>query len=426
MKIITRNCRAAAPAAILKIAASGALALQLLIWTGCNKATDKPAVQDQGTKKPEAQSVKLDEHGLPEESCGICNPDKVGKLKPGESLSLRLPSSESAKLAGVETATPTTGAMADAVGCYAELTYNQNKLAQLAAPVSGIIQSVEVDLGAQVKEQQTVARIWSASIAETVAKAVLTHQTLERERKLRADGIAPAKDLQEAEAAHRAACQQARTLGFSEEDIDVLGRRPNDAVYLDVRATFAGEIIERNAVRGALVEAGKPLFALADRTTMWAMLNIPEAALSQLRVGQSVELRVDSLPDKTFTGTLTWIGTQVDERTRLACARAEVANPDGALRANMFAHARILTRQTGNALLVPETAVQRVENNAIVFVKKADDLYEARAVRLGAKFNGQQEIQEGLQSQELVAVRHVFPLKSQLLISRLGAGCADD
>jgi hypothetical protein len=56
-----------------------------------------------------------------------------------------------------------------------------------------------------------------AAIAEAVAKAVLSHQTLERERKLRAERVSSEKDLQQAEADHRAACQQLRTQGFTED-----------------------------------------------------------------------------------------------------------------------------------------------------------------------------------------------------------------
>jgi len=62
----------------------------------------------------------------------------------------------------------------------------------------------------------------------------------------------------------------------------------------------------------------------------------------------------------------------------------------------------------------------------LVFVKLADDLFEARAVRLGTKFKGRLEVLEGVKAQEPVVVAGSFPLKSQLLISRLGAGCADE
>lgn len=373
-----------------------------------------------------ARELMCREHGVPEAECGICHPELAGKLKPGEGLQVRLPAPDSAKITGIETAQPTVGAAAEAIGCFAEVTFDQNKLAQISAPVGGIIQSVDADLGAVVTERQSLAKIWSAQIAEAAAKAVLSHQTLERERKLRADGIAPAKDLQEAEATHRAACQQVRTFGFSEEDVNAMGAKPDAPVYLEVRAPFAGEIIERAAVRGAMVEAGKALFTIADRATMWAMLNVPEVALAGVQVGQTVELTVDALPDRTFTGKVTWIAAQVDERTRLAKVRAEVPNPDGALRDKMFAQARILTRHAPQAVLVPPAAIQRVEGQPIVFVKLADDLFEARGVRLGAKHNGHVEVRAGLKADELVVVTHGFAVKSQLLISRLGAGCADD
>lgn len=366
------------------------------------------------------------EHGVAEAACGICRPETVAQLRPGESVMVRLPAPDSAAWAGVRTDLPRPGGLADGVTCFAELTFNQSKLAQLVAPVAGIVQEVTVDLGSRVEERQVVARIWSAAIAEAVARAVLTHQTLERERRLRAERVTSEQDLQRAEAEHRAACQHARTLGFSEEDIDAFGTRPNEPVYLEVRAPFAGEIIERTAVRGALVEAGRPLFTLADRSTVWAMLSIPEGALAQVRVGQPVELELESMPGRTFIGALTWIAAEVDERTRMARARADVPNPDGLLRARMFARARILTHRDTTALVLPASAVQRVEGRAVVFVKRADDLFEARVVRPGAKLGDQIEILEGLSAREEVVVAGSFPLKSQLLVSRLGAGCAEE
>lgn len=366
------------------------------------------------------------EHNVPLEECGICSPQLVGKLKAGQGLKVRLAGSDSANIAGVQTAAVTVGSIADGVECYAEMTFNQNKLAQITAPVGGIVQEVSADLGTRVEEKQTVAKIWSASIAEAVARAVLSHQTLERERKLRADRVTSEKDLQQAEAEHRAACQQLRTLGFTEEQIDDLGAKPHEQVLMEVRAPFAGEIIERTAVRGALVELGKPLFTLADRSVMWAMLNIPESALARVKEGQTVELRVESLPGRTFTGKLTWIGAEVDEKSRMARARAEVPNPDGILKAKMFAQARILTRTAEGALLLPLPAIQRVEGKNFVFVKLGEDLFDARVVLAGARSDGRVEIREGLKPGEIVAINHVFTLKSAFLISRLGAGCADD
>jgi membrane fusion protein, heavy metal efflux system len=401
------------------------------VFTGCKKPAS-PAEDDRHGHDTIALAAPKDgvkmcsEHGVPEAECAICKPELTVKLQPGESMKVRLPSTNSTAIVGVQTGPPETGSIAEGVECVAEVSFNQNKLAQIAAPVNGIVQAVEVDLGNRVEEKQTVAKIWSASIAEAVAKAVLSHQTLERERKLRADRVTSEASLQEAEATHRAACQQLRTLGFTEEQIDELGQKPQEQVLMEVRAPFAGEIVERTAVRGALVEVGKPLFTLADHSTVWAMLQVPEITLGRVKTGQTVELRVDSLPGKVFLGKLTWIGPAVDARTRMARARAEFTNPDGLLKDKMFATARILTRQVEGAMLVPQSAIQHLEGKAFVFVKQAADLFEVRAVALGAKWDGRQEVLVGLRADEQIAVSHAYALKSAMLMSRLGAGCADD
>lgn len=416
---------------VLKFVALATVAAVALL-TGCSKQSEPAGHGAGGNAEAKAHTETKDgvtmcaEHGVPEAECAVCKPHLADKLQPGESMKVRLPSTNSMAIVGVQTATPETGAIAEGIECVAEVSFNQNKLAQIAAPVSGIVQTVDVDLGTRVEEQQTVAKIWAASIAEAVAKAVLSHQTLDRERKLRADRVTSEKDLQEAEAAHRSACQQLRTLGFTEAQVEELSVRPQEQVLMEVRAPFAGEIVERMAVRGALVEAGKPLFTLVDHSTVWAMLQVPEATLARVELGQVVELRVDSLPGKVFTGKLTWIGPAVDERTRMARARAEFANPHRLLKDKMFATARILTRQAAGAMLVPPSAIQHIEGRPFVFVKLAEDLFDVRAVRLGTKFDGRQEVLAGVTSHEQIAVSHAFAIKSAMLMSSLGAGCADD
>jgi cobalt-zinc-cadmium efflux system membrane fusion protein len=366
------------------------------------------------------------EHGVPEAECAICQPQLAAGLGAGEGLKVRLPSTNSMSILGIRTARAESGAVADGVECVAEVCFDQNKLARIAAPVGGIVQAVDVDLGSRVGENQTVARIWSASIAEAVARAVLSHQTLDRERRLRADRVTSQAALEEAEATHRAACQQLRTLGFTEEQIDEMGRKPQEQVLMEVRAPFAGEIVERTAVRGARMEAGQPLFTLADHSNIWAMLQVPAGALARVEMGQAVELRMDALPGKVFAGRLTWIGASLDERTRRARARAEFANPGGLLKDGMFGRVRILTRRAEGAMLVPAGAIEHVEGKSFVFVKLGEDLFEARVVRVGVRMGGRVEVLAGLRREEDIVVTRAFAMKSAMLMSRLGAGCADD
>jgi cobalt-zinc-cadmium efflux system membrane fusion protein len=142
-------------------------------------------------------------------------------------------------------------------------------------------------------------------------------------------------------------------------------------------------------------------------------------------VGQKVELKFDSLPGQVFRGTLTWLSSGVDERTRMARGRVEIPNAQGLLKAQMFARARILTSSSGGAVVVPESAVQNVAGTAVVFVKSGEDLFEARAVELGERLDGQVHVLAGLLPKDEVVVSGAFAVKSQFLISRLGAGCVD-
>jgi cobalt-zinc-cadmium efflux system membrane fusion protein len=400
-----------------------------------------PAGRGTGTAaKPEGAKVLCKEHGVPEGECGICHPDLVAKLKAGEGMKVRLPSTNSTRVVGVETAVTESGVIADGLECVAEVSFNQRKLAQITPLVGGVVKSVEVDLGSRVNQGDLLARVSSVAIGEaqaTYRKAIaedrLRDKTAERERNLRAQRISSEKELQEAEAAHEAAMaavqqagEQLKVLGFDEQQIQALAERKGTPGVLEIRAPFAGEIAERSAVQGGLAEMGKPLFTLVDPSTVWAMLQVPEGALARVKVGQTVELRVDSLPGQVFTGKLTWIGGAVDERTRMARARAEFANPERLLRDKMFAMARILIRQAEGALLIPESAIEHVEGTPLVFVRIAEDLFDARAVQLGANFNGRWEVLTGLKPQERIVVSRAFALKSALLISRLGAGCVDD
>jgi cobalt-zinc-cadmium efflux system membrane fusion protein len=380
------------------------------------------------------------EHGVPEEECGICHPELLAQDPARPGLKVRLASSASAAKAGVVVQTPEVQQMEDGVACFAELTFNQNKLAKITSLVGGVVKSVEVDLGSQVDRGDLLARITSATIGEAqgdylraLAERELRSKTFQRERDLLAQRVSSQREYQEAEAAHQAsaaAVRQARqrllVLGFDESQIEAMAGQGGMTGVLELRAPFGGEIVERTAVQGAVVDEADVLFTLADTSVLWAMVNIPESQLLRVRTGQDVELTVESLPGQSFAGTLTWVSATVDKRTRMARGRVEVANTGGRLKAQMFAHARISTTHSDRAVVVPLSAVQNVTGTPIVFVRSSDDLFEARPVTLGAKHNGRIEIARGLRPDESVVVAGGFALKSQLLVSRLGAGCVDE
>jgi cobalt-zinc-cadmium efflux system membrane fusion protein len=384
--------------------------------------------------------LMCNEHGVHEQECGICHPELLAQDPTRQGLKVRLSSAASAAKAGVVVATPDVQQVDDGVGCFAELAFNQNKLTKITSLARGVVKSVEVDLGSRVDKGDLLATLTSATIGEAqgaylraLAEHELSETVLERQRSLLAQRISSESDYQEAKAAHHvstAAVRQAHqwllVLGFDEVQIEALTRQQSTPGVLELRAPFEGEIVERTAVQGAVVEEADALFTLTDTAVLWATVNIPESQVSHVSAGQTVELTVESLPGQSFVGTLTWVSPAVDERTRMVQGRIEVPNAAGHLKARMFARARIATAHAERAVVVPLSAVQNVTGTTVVFVKSFDDLFEARPVTLGAKHDGRVEIVAGLRSHEPVVVAGGFALKSQLLASRLGAGCVDE
>jgi cobalt-zinc-cadmium efflux system membrane fusion protein len=158
---------------------------------------------------------------------------------------------------------------------------------------------------------------------------------------------------------------------------------------------------------------------------MWLDLSIPERDVVQLAPGQEVIAVFDVHPGLEARGRLTWVGASVDAETRMVKARAEVANRGRKLRHGMFGRARIGSPGAGAGLWVPSDAVQHVDEHPFVFARLDDDLFELRKVALAGSEDGRVAISEGLAPEDEIVVTHSFILKSELLKSRLGAGCVD-
>ena len=102
-----------------------------------------------------------------------------------------------------------------------------------------------------------------------------------------------------------------------------------------------------------------------------------------------------------------------------------LANPDGALRANMFARARIALGDARRSVMIPRTAVQRVGATALVFVQLAPGDYETRRVTVGPGAGDLVEIVAGVAVGEQVVTTGSFLLKTETLKGSIGAGCCE-
>ncbi|MBX2853188.1 MAG: efflux RND transporter periplasmic adaptor subunit [Phycisphaeraceae bacterium] len=406
----------------------------------CNPALLKDDAGASAAPQPEGPALFCKEHGVPEAECGICQPQLASSLKAGESLSIRMPSARSAELAGLTLEQPVRGEATETLQLLGEVRYNENKRAKVTPLASGVLSGVKVDVGEIVEAGQVLAVVKSSSAAQAkssylsaLAELEVRTTAYEREQRLAKEKIAALRDLQEAEAAHRLAelalrqaSQQLLNLGFSENDIAGIKKSQTASSDLPVRAPFAGTVVDRQAVLGEAV-GSEALFEIADLSTMWIELAVPEEHVSLLTKGCKIIANAKSTPNRRIEGTVTWISPQIDERTRMVRARATVSNTAGDLRAGSFVEVSALLGDPLESLQVPSESIHELDGAMYVFVRQEPDLFAVRRVEVGPKTkSGNTAVLAGLSATDSVVTVGSFTMRTEFLKSRLGAGCVDD
>lgn len=386
------------------------------------------------------KALFCEEHRVYEHECGICRPDMLGRLTVGQGVKVRFSSSESVRKAGVRTGHASIVPITLDIQALGELSYNRNRLAVVVPYASGVVREVYVDVGQVVEAGQLLAEVNSPMVADAksaLVKALADQERLrlasERERRLVEGSVASRQNYEATQAAYavsvsevKRARQQLLNLGLTEVEVEAVEKDRSTSSVLPLRAPFAGVVVERDAVLGAATDAGSPLFRIADLSTMWFELSLPEQDAVRTRPGVVLEAEFDALPGESFEGQITWIAPRVNEFTRTVQARATIPNPDLRLKSGLFGRARIREAIVWDGLTVSAEAVQVVEGRSIVFAKLEDDLFETRIVKTGPVFADRVSVLEGLSPNEEIAVSETYVLKSELLKARLGAGCVND
>jgi membrane fusion protein (multidrug efflux system) len=144
--------------------------------------------------------------------------------------------------------------------------------------------------------------------------------------------------------------------------------------------------------------------------------DIPEYAAASVRTGQTMTLRVESFPERAFTGRVVRIGASLNEQTRALTVEAEVANPSNLLRPGMFAKSNLITAKDAPAVMVPRRSVQIIAGLNKVFVIENGRVSE-RIVKTGATDGDMIEVVEGVKSGEVVATSNLDKLQDGAVVN---------
>ena len=374
------------------------------------------------------------EHGFPESVCPSCNPLKAPlgmPVSPLDGQTIQFDSPELERIAGIQAVPATEKKMTAFIEATARIDFNQNLTAEVRATVPGIVREMSIDLGQTVTQSDPIfilesayigdlqARRQAASERVKVAKANLT-----RQQELRSDNITSTRQLELARQDQEVAEADLRSI---DQSLKLAGTiKTGSQGRFQIVAPISGTVVRRPALIGTFTNENEPLAVITNTNQMWAILEVNEWDAPSLKLQQPISLRVDGILDRDFTGVISWISPEVDPRTRAVIVRAEIQNPDGALRAHQFGRAQIFLASSSPSLSVPTIAIQHMQQSSVIFVRRAQGTYESKQVTLGRSEGAWTQVEGNIQVGNQIVTSGAFLLRTELDKESIGAGCAGD
>jgi cobalt-zinc-cadmium efflux system membrane fusion protein len=293
------------------------------------------------------------------------------------------------------------------------VAYNAFKTTPVITQVGGPVSRILVVPGQQVKEGQPMLDVSSpdySQLLDAYLKAAdsfrLADKNWVRAQDLYQHHAIAQRDLEQAESDRN---QAQADLNAAEQGMKILGiKNPADlakapsSALIPVLAPIAGEVVERLVSPGQVVQAGQTqAFTISDLSTVWVLANVYQTDLAAIRSGDDVVVQNDAYPG-TFHGRISYVSPALDPNTRTLQARIVVDNPGERLKRDMYCTVMVTAGSIANAIVVPDSAVLRDDNNQPFVYLATGNQFGRRDVDIGQSLNGRTQILKGLSPGERV------------------------
>ena len=331
---------------------------------------------------------------------------------------------------GVEVAQAAGGRIERTLRCPAEIVLNADKAGHIVPRAGGIVREVRKTVGDKVASGEVLAVLDSRELAEAKAadlsaeaRLTLAESIFKRLEGLQATKLVSEQNyieakqkLEEARIQHRETEAKLHALGLPHEQVASLpGEKISDFSRYEIRAPFAGTIVEKRIALGEVHDSSSDVFLIADLETVWVDVTIYPQDAASVQVGQEVRLTTTG-PDgrpMSVSGKVSYVSPIIREATRTGLARVVIANEGDRWKPGMFVTAQIVLSREDVAILVPNEAIQALENRPAVFVAEKEG-FEKRPVVVGRNNSVCSEVLSGLKAGEPYVTKGAFILKAEL------------
>ena len=314
-----------------------------------------------------------------------------------------------ALLAQIKISVVSQGDVSDILRVAGQIDFDEQALTRIGASVTGRVTQINAQLGNDVKKGDTLALINSSELSNSQlaylkarSEKEFHRRTVQRAKTLFEADVISAAELQRRESEYevasaqtRAAQDQLRVLGVNLKAMEELATTGAIDSVASVMATIKGVVVERKVTTGQVVQPADVLFTVADLSRVWAVAQVPEQQVAQVKVGQSVRIEVPALENEKLIGKLIYVGQTVNPESRTVLVRTELDNTSGRLKPSMLASMLIESAPT-KRVVVPITAIVREQDADYVFIEEKPGSFRLKPVRLSSEHNGQRVVLDGL------------------------------
>jgi cobalt-zinc-cadmium efflux system membrane fusion protein len=262
---------------------------------------------------------------------------------------------------------------------------------------NGRVVALHVGLGDYVQKGQLVMEVQSPDVStafDAYLKAVndehLTTVTLDRDKLLFDKGAIPKSQLEaaqdgeeDAKADLTAAEQQLKILG-----VDKNHPSENVRIYAPASGVIIAQNVTASGAAGITYAGSTGSLTIADLSHVWIICDVYENDLAGIHLGQHADIQLNAFPGKTFSGTISDIGAQLDPNLRTAKVRIQVENPQHLLRIGMFATGTLEGSRAEQQIVVPAAAVLQLHDRSYVFEPAGDGTFKRVLVKTGDTLSG--------------------------------------
>ncbi len=325
--------------------------------------------------------------------------------------------------------------LSDTLRVAGQIDFDEQSLTRIGASVTGRVTQIQAALGSVVDKGDVLATINSSELSSSQlaylkarSEKELHRRNVDRAKTLFASDVISAAELQRREnefeiasAETRAAQDQLRVLGVSPQAIERLGATGAIDSGSSVMSTIRGVVVERKVATGQVVQPSDVMFVVADLQRVWAVAQVPEQQVAQVKVGQAVQIEVPALSHEKMLGKLIYVGQTVNPETRTVLVRTELDNKNGRLKPSMLT-TMLIESAPAPRVVVPSSAVVRQDDVDHVFIEQSDGKFRLTRVKLAAEQNNQRVVLEGIKPGMRVVSEGAFHLNNQRNVDQMQSG----